>query len=187
MLTRKEIAEQDAYLLRRYEDFRRVAEFCVRAVVPNLPWIRRVSLFGSLALPPFKEVPRFNEYRHERIAVWHEVGDIDLAVWADDLAQMNQLRVSLSRALNELIQCGENGGVASHHFDVFLLEPGSDRYLGRLCHFASCPKPGKLECLTPGCGAASFVKVVPDFRFDAASIAPERSVVLCNRPPRPVV
>ena len=78
MPTRNEIAEQDAYLLRRYEDFRRVAEFCVRAAAPKLPWIRRVSLFGSLAVPPFKEVPRFNEYRRARIEVWHEVGDITL-------------------------------------------------------------------------------------------------------------
>ena len=35
--------------------------------------------------------------------------------------------------------------------NVFVLEPGTDRYLGRLCIFGDCPK-GKRECLVPGCG-----------------------------------
>ena len=182
MPTRKEIAEQDAYLLRRYGEFRRVAGFCVQDAMPKLPWIRRVALFGSLAVPPFKEVPRFSEYRRARIEVWHEVGDIDLAVWADDWSRVPDLRVALARALNDLITGGVNGGVASHHFDVFLLEPGTDHYHGRLCHFASCPKPGKRDCLTPGCGATPFVKVVPEFRFDPAAIAPDRSVLLYESP-----
>ena len=181
MLTRKEIAEQDACLLRRYDEFRRVAEFCVAAAAPKLPWIRRVALFGSLALPPFKEVPRFSEYRRERMEVWHEVSDIDLAVWAEDDAPVKEMRVALTRALNELTARGAHGGVASHHFDVFLLASGTGSYVGRLCHFASCPKAGKRECLTPGCGAVPFVKVIPEFRLNLTSLSTDRRVMLYER------
>ena len=33
---------------------------------------------------------------------------------------------------------------------MFILKPGTDRYLGRLCDFNACPK-GKAECRVPGC------------------------------------
>lgn len=46
--------------------------------------------------------------------------------------------------------------------DVFLIEPGSDRYLGRLCAYNQCPK-GRPECLVPGCGAVAFNKRVEAF------------------------
>jgi hypothetical protein len=52
--------------------------------------------------------------------------------------------------------------------DVFLLEPRTDRYLGRLCHFGACPK-GKPECLVAGCGAALFLRQHDGFVFDARS------------------
>jgi hypothetical protein len=52
---------------------------------------------------------------------------------------------------------------------VFLLEPRTDRYLGRLCHFGACPK-GKPECLVPGCGAALFLRQHDGFVFDARSL-----------------
>ena len=57
---------------------------------------------------------------------------------------------------------GTGPSVASHQLDVFLIEPGSDRYLGRLCSFSACPK-GKRDCLVPGCGAIPFNKIVAEF------------------------
>jgi len=45
---------------------------------------------------------------------------------------------------------------------VFLFEPQSDRYLGRLCSFNQCPK-GKPDCAVPGCGAIPFNKRIADF------------------------
>src|SRR5207247_2013948 len=68
-------------------------------------------------------------------------------------------------------------GVAHHQVDVFLFEPGSDRYLGRLCHFGTCPK-GKPECRVPGCGAAPFLRQHEDFVFDPRSLEPARCAVL---------
>ena len=46
--------------------------------------------------------------------------------------------------------------------DVFLFEPGSDRYLGRLCSFSKCPKE-KPECYVPGCGQVPFNKRIEGF------------------------
>ena len=47
--------------------------------------------------------------------------------------------------------------VAAHQVDVFVLEPGTDRCLGRLCGFNACPK-GKRERLVPGCGGTPFLR-----------------------------
>ncbi len=53
------IAEQNAGLLRRYREFRQAAD--------------AVALLGSLAVAPWKEVPRFAPYRRARIAVTAEL------------------------------------------------------------------------------------------------------------------
>jgi hypothetical protein len=50
---------------------------------------------------------------------------------------------------------GAGISVVDHQMDVFLFEPGTDRYLGRLCSFNQRPKE-KRDCLVPGCGAVPF-------------------------------
>ena len=107
-------------------------------------------------------MPRFREFASAGIEVWHECSDLDLAVWLDAQDRLGELRRASAVALTEADRAGANLGVASHQVDVFLFEPGTDRYLGRLCHYRECPK-GKLDCLTPGCGAIPFNKVIPDF------------------------
>jgi hypothetical protein len=102
---------------------------------------------------------------------------VDLAVWVSDLGDLRALQKARARALNELFE--DTGfGVAHHQVDVFLLEPGSDRYLGRLCHFGTCPK-GKPECRVPGCGSALFLRQHEEFMFDARALEP--GVVLFDR------
>lgn len=51
--------------------------------------------------------------------------------------------------------------------DVFLIEPGADRYLGRL--------------LTPGCGATPFLKQHEDFTLWPDAPADDRVVRLYDR------
>ena len=72
------------------------------------------------------------------------------------------MRRTRDRALREAYLAGVGMSVANHEFDVFLFEPGSDRYLGRLCSFSQCPK-GKPDCLVPGCGTIPFNKRIEDF------------------------
>jgi hypothetical protein len=71
-------------------------------------------------------------------------------------------------------------GVASHQLDVFLFEPGSDRYLGRLCGFGKCPK-GTPECFVPGCGEVPFNKRVDGFEPHADLLAPAAYATLYQR------
>ena len=71
-------------------------------------------------------------------------------------------------------------GIASHQIDVFILEPVTDRYLGRLCDFNTCPK-GKAECRVPGCGEVTLLRQHEGFRWRSESLAEERSVRLFDR------
>lgn len=176
--SRKEIAEQNRSMLERQEEFRIAAEY-VAGRLSHVPTVRRVVLFGSVAARLEKEVPRFREFRRAGVAVWHECKDIDLAVWVDDLNELKRLQRARSRALDDLLR--DRGiGVAHHQVEIFILEPGADRYLGRLCCFGQCPK-GKPECDVSGCGATPFLRQHKDFTFQADALAPERTEVLYDR------
>jgi hypothetical protein len=94
---------------------------------------------------------------------------------ASDLKALQRAR---SRALNDLL-ADLKLGVAHHQVDVFLLEPRTDRYLGRLCHLGACPKE-KPECLVAGCGAALFLRQHEGFVFDARSLD-DGGIVLFDR------
>ena len=145
------IAEQNRYLALRQRQFR-VAADALTVAFAVLPEVLRVALFGSVARPLAKEVPRFSDFRRAGVAVWHECKDLDLAVWLSRLDRLDRLRKIRALTLRQLHD-DQRAGVADHQADVFVLEPGSDRYLGRLCLFNACPK-GRPECLVPGCGGA---------------------------------
>lgn len=61
----------------------------------------KVILFGSVAAPLKKEVPRFRRLIRAGVDVWHERNDVDLAVWVSDLARLHELKRAVVRALNE--------------------------------------------------------------------------------------
>jgi hypothetical protein len=172
------IAEQNSMLLRQYRHFRRAAD-AVTTAWQECPEVAAVALTGSLATAPWKEVPRFSPYRRARIELWHECKDVDLAVWLMDLGDLNGLRKAKDRALRQLFEETEIG-VASHQLDAFILDPGTNRYLGRLCQFNRCPK-GKRECLVPGCGAAKFLQQHEEFQWRPESLAEDRIVRLFDR------
>lgn len=151
----------------------------VASAFSRIPAVQKVVLFGSVPALLEKEVPRFRPYRGLGIEIFHECKDVDLAVWVTDLNGLKDLKKAMSAALNQLLQ-ETNTGVAHHQVDVFIMEPGTDRYLGRLCIFGTCPK-GKPECLVPGCGASLFLRQHEDFVLDPAALHPDRSVVLFDR------
>ena len=76
--TRDRVAEEDRRMLARQASFRRAAEV-VTAELAMVPEVRAITLFGSVARPLEREVPRFQPFRHHRIEVLHECKDIDLA------------------------------------------------------------------------------------------------------------
>ena len=171
------IAEQNRYLLRQQRRFRIAADAVVDAF-SRFEEVEAISLIGSVAANLWKEVPRFREFRRYRIEVWHECMDCDLAVWLSRLDNLTELRKARSRALNRLME-ERRIGVAHHQVEAFIMEPGTDRYLGRLCTFGQCPKPGKRDCFVPDCGKYPFLQQIEKFRLYKNAL--DQSVCLFDR------
>ena len=175
----QEIAEDDRRMLRRWEEFRAAAEYVADAF-SRIAEVEKVVLFGSVAVPLEREIPRFRKYRLAGIPIRHECRDVDLAVWVNDLNCLNSIRKARSRALNQLL-LERDIGVAHHQVEVFVMEPGSDRFLGRLCSFGVCPKKGKYQCLVPGCGSSPFLRQMEGFKFNPSALEAERTKLLYDR------
>ena len=178
-MRRAEIEKQNRYLLERQRQFRLAADIVADAWMA-FPEVWAIAVIGSVAKPLWKEVPRFREFRSEGIEVWHECGDLDLAVWIESQHRLGELRRAGVRVLRQAYEAGAGMSVVGHELDVFLIEPASDRYLGRLCYFNQCPK-GKRDCLVPGCGETPFNKRIADFKPRADLLAPAAHAMLYRR------
>ena len=177
-LSERGIEQRNHALLRRYRELRHGAD-AVTAAWRVHPEVIAVSLIGSVARAPWKEVPRFAPYRRARVALWHECKDVDLALWLEHLDSLDGLRRAKARALRTLWD-EASIGIASHQVDVFILEPVTGRYRGRLCDFNACPK-GKIECRVPGCGDVALLRQHEGFRWRSESLAEGRAVRLFER------
>lgn len=180
--SRKEIEEQNRFMLVRHEHFRIAGEY-VASALGEIPEVEKVALIGSVASPLEKEIPRFWKFRRAGIEIWHECKDVDLAVWMRDVSCLNRLQKARSQALNDLLH-EKNVGVAHHQVEVFLFEPETDRHLGRLCCFSQCPKEKKIECLVPGCGDTQFLRQHQDFVWNPQSLEPCKFVLLYEQEPQ---
>ena len=178
-MRRAKIEEQNRLMLRRQREFRMAADVVTDAWM-TFAEVQAVAVIGSVAKLLWKDVPRFREFRHQGIEVWHECGDLDLALWLDSQARLGALRRATSNALRAAFEAGTGVSIVDHQFDVFLIEPGSDRYLGRLCSFNQCPK-GKRDCLVPGCGAIPFNKRIAEFSPHVDLLAPASYAMLYQR------
>lgn len=178
-MRRGKIEEQDRYLLRLQHDFRRAADIVTDALM-TFAEVEAIAVIGSVAKPLWKEVPRFREYRRAGIEVWHECKDLDLAVWISSQFRLDALRRARDSALHRGYADGKGPSTANHQVEIFLIEPGTDRYLGRLCDFNKCPK-GKADCLVPGCGAVPFNKRVDGFVPHADLLASAAYAMLYQR------
>jgi hypothetical protein len=157
------VNEDNAFLLRRQQHFRRAADV-IAAAWSDFPQVVAIAVIGSIAKPLWKEVPRFAPYRRRAIPIWHECKDLDLALWVDNPTGLGELRRAMATALRKGQEQQRDFGVADHQVDVFLFEPETDAYLGRLCHFNRCPK-ARPECAAPGCGATPFMRQFPHFEL----------------------
>jgi len=178
-MRRAKIEEQNDRMVRQQREFRIAADVVTRCWMA-FPEVQAIAVIGSVAKPLWKEVPRFSEFRKQRIQIWHECGDLDLALWIDSQHRLGELRRARDRALREAFESGVGISVANHQVDVFLFEPQTDRYLGRLCSFSQCPK-GKPPCLVPGCGGTPFNKQIADFLPRADLLASAADAMLYRR------
>lgn len=178
-MRRSLISEQNRLMLRRQHDLRMAADVVTDAL-SRFEEIEAIALIGSLAKPLWKEVPRFREFRRAGVEVWHECKDADLAVWLSKLDRLGDLRRARDHGLRDAYAAGVGPSIVGHEVEIFLFAPGSDRYIGRLCSFNTCPK-GKLDCAVPGCGAVAFNKVVAGFEPRADLLAPAVHATLYRR------
>lgn len=178
-MRRAAIEAQNRYQLERQRQFRMAADVVTEAW-QHFPEVGAVAVIGSVAKLLWKEVPRFSEFRRKGIEVWHECADLDMALWIDSQHRLRELRQAGDRALRRAYESGAGISVANTQVDVFLFEPGTDRYLGRLCKFNTCPK-GKIDCLVPGCGAIPFNRRLAEFTPGADLLAPAAWAMLWQR------
>lgn len=175
-----EIDEANHARLRRWQSFRDASR-AVAAALARDPAVQKVMLFGSVAAPLRKEVPRYRRLRRAGVEVWHACNDIDLAVWVDELSHLRELKRAVTQALNDWQRTHPGSpGVAHHMVDIFLIEPDTDRFRGNLCRYGQCPK-GKPECAIPGCGAQPFLQLYEGFRLYRDALGGERNIVLFDR------
>jgi hypothetical protein len=178
-MRRAKIEEENNRMVRRQREFRLAADVVTKCWL-RFSEVQAIAVIGSVSKPLWKEVPRFSEFRRQGVEIWHECGDLDLALWIDSQHRLGELRRARDRALREAFEGGVGISVASHQVDVFLFEPQSDRYLGRLCSFNQCPK-GKPPCFAPGCGAIPFNKQIADFVPHADLLASAAAAMLYRR------
>jgi hypothetical protein len=165
-------------MLDRQAQFRLAAD-AVTAALVGIPEVAAVALIGSVARPLWREVPRFQPFRHWNVPVWHECKDVDLAVWLDRLDRLQTLNRVRSLALQQLFR-EKQIGVAHHQVEIFVLQGEANAYYGRLCSFSHCPK-GKRECLVPGCGRDPFLQQHAGFTFWPNALAADRIMHLYHR------
>jgi hypothetical protein len=146
----------------------------------KVPAVQRIVIFGSVARPEVLGDPHSRELRRRGYQVTRQCEDLDLAVWVSDLGCLKALQRARSVTPTEYYRA-TNYGIAQHMIDVFLMEPGTGRYLGRLCPFKDCPKQGKMECFVPGCGATQHLKQHLEFTLSPEALAPGVTVVLFER------
>ena len=174
-----EIREADQRMLRRQTGFRNAA----RAVTVHLvamPEVQQVRIFGSVALPLWKEVHHDPRFRHRNIRIYHECANIDLAVRVTSPAGADRIRKVGSRVVADLNDQDVYLNIAHHTFSIHLIDYATGRYLGMACHFNQCPKH-KRECQVPGCGAARFVRILPWFQLKPHRLNESNSQVLFQR------
>ncbi len=160
--------------LKRHANFRTAADYVSRGLA-TIRAVRKIALFGSVAVPPYREKLPVGRFTDRDIEVYHPCADIDIAVWIDETGSIDELRTARLRALALLLQ--EKGiGVAHHQVDIFLLDDGTGDYLGRLCIFGRCPA-GKYVCGVEGCGKTPFIRIHDGFIFK--SMVFDKSEALC--------
>jgi hypothetical protein len=164
-------------MLNRQAQFRLAAD-AVTAALAGVPEVEAVALISSVARPLWREVPRFQPFRHWDVPVWHECKDVDLALWLNRLDRLQTLNRARSVALHHLFK-EKQIGVAHHRVEIFVLQEWAI-YRGRLCPFSQCPK-GKRECLVPGCEQDPLLQQHAGCTFWPDVLAPDRIMHLDER------
>lgn len=176
--TKKEIEEYNGWMLKRQENFRIAANY-IGETARQINGVERMAIIGSVASPLELEYPRWRSFRQAGTRVYHECSDLDLAAWVSDLECLRALQKARAQGLN-LVNSERGITFAHHQVDVFIFEPGTDKYLGRLCTFTSCPKD-KDECMVPRCGKVKLLRQFRAFKFRPEALQPHKTMLLFDK------
>ena len=174
-----EIAQQDSLMLTRQADLRKAA-VSLASRMESISGVEKMWLFGSLALPLWKEVPRFRRFKQRGVKVYHHCHTIDLALEVTNTNCAPVLRKAIVANCRDLVEAEKFLGVEHHMFCLHLVEKATQRYLGMVCHFKQCPK-GNPECQVSGCGKFQHVRILPWFKFKPERLNSHNSLVLFER------
>jgi len=141
--------------------------------------VQRITLFGSLAKPPYKEPhPYSKSLREKGVTVFHQPHDIDLAVWLSSLENIRSMRQTCNTVANEVMK--KAPGLSCNAIELFVFDAQSNQYLGRICYFSHCPK-GHNDCCNKGCGHTKYLKTLDDFTFHPDALSKANSQLLFSR------
>jgi hypothetical protein len=145
----------------------------------ELAIIEKIAIIGSIARPLIKEPPHF---KRNGDLEWHYSKDLDLAVWFNAPINKDILREIQNRRMTGLTRLATEMKItfAHHQIEIFCFNL-SNLYLGRLCEFITCPKPGKEECFVPNCGKIPFLQQHRDFRFNMKSLESDQIVMIYKK------
>src|SRR5712691_8579830 len=110
------IAEENRRMVRRQYEFRLAADVVTKAWTV-FPEVEAIAVIGAVSKALWKEMPRFREFREQRIEIWHECGDLDLALWIDSQHRLGELRRAADHALRTAYELGTAAGVVGHQLD----------------------------------------------------------------------
>lgn len=122
----------------------RIAADVVTKAWPAFPEVQAIAVIGSVAKQLWKEVPRFREFREQRIEIWHECRDLDLALWIDSQRRLGELRRARDRALREAYEAGIGTSIANQKVDVFLFEPQATAISAGCAHSTNVPRENRI-------------------------------------------
>jgi hypothetical protein len=169
---------QNAYNKRRYYEFR-IAAYYIAKEFSDLAIIEKMAIIGSIARPLLKEPPL---YKRNGDNEWHFSKDLDLAVWfkapinQEILRELQEKRVSgLSHLASEM-----KITFAHHQVEIFCFDL-ANHYLGRVCIFKNCPKPGKTECLVSNCGKIPLLQQHQDFHFNPKTLTIDQIILIYQK------
>ena len=120
------------------------------------------------------------ELLHARKYRAKQIKDVDLAIWVSNTNQFGLIRRALSAGINEFISRGKYG-VSNNEFDIFLIDSESNKFLGNLCRYATCPK-GKDDCSVRGCGKVPHLQKFKQFTFFPDAANQDKRIDIYDKP-----
>ncbi len=95
------------------------------------------------------------------VASWfyHECTNIDLAIRVTHAGRAGSMRKVCSDLIRELVDHDIHLSIANHHFCLHLIDAGTNRYLGMVCHYNMSQTQGSLP--RPGCVRRSSSRSCP--------------------------